>query len=101
MDVQRDECETDTVDVFSDSEGAGCVRARRSTSRCVVTVGAIKHWTLTQATVALSSEEAEYLALVKAACEGIGIQALARDLGWEMRLIIHVDSCFSYPEINA
>ena len=51
----------------------------------------MKHWRLTLATVALSSEEAEYVALVKAACEGIGIQALARDLGWEMRLIIHID----------
>ena len=88
------ECETDTIDVFSDSDWAGCVRTRRSTSRGVVTVGgsAIKHWSLTQAAVALTSGEAEYLALVKAACEGIGIQALARDLGWEMRLIIHVDS---------
>ena len=27
-------------------------------------------------------------------CEGIGMQALARDLGSEIRLIIHVDSCF-------
>ena len=91
---KRDECETDTIDVFSDSDWAGCVRTRRSTSGGVVTIGgsAIKHWSLTQATVALSSGEAEYLALVKAACEGIGIQALARDLGWEMRLIIHVDS---------
>ena len=91
---ERDECETDTIDVFSDSEWAGCVRTWRSTSGGVVTVGgsAIKRWSLTQATVTLSSGEAEYLALVKAACEGIGIQALARDLGWEMRLIIHVDS---------
>ena len=90
----RDEWETDTIDVFSDSDWAGCVRPRRSTSGGVVTVGgsAIKHWSLTQATVALSSGEAEHLALVKAACEGIGIQALARDLGWEMCLIIHVDS---------
>ena len=81
---KRDECETDHRRV----------RTRRSTSGGVVTVGgsAIKHWSLTQATVALSSGEAEYLSLVKAACEGIGIQALARDLGWEMRLIIDVDS---------
>ena len=42
--------------------------------------------------MALSSGKAEYLPLVNAFCEGIGIQALARDLGWEMRLIIHVDS---------
>ena len=89
---KRDECESDTIDVFSDSDWAGCVRTRRSTSGGVVTIGglAIKHWSLTQVTVVFSSGEAEYLALVKAACEGIGIQALARDLRWEMRL--HVDS---------
>ena len=29
---KRDECETDTIDVFSDSDWAGCVRTRRSTS---------------------------------------------------------------------
>ena len=64
---KRDECETDTIDVFSDSEWAGCVRTRRSTSGGVVTIGgsAIKHWSLTQATVAFSSGEAEHLALVR------------------------------------
>ena len=36
---KRDECETDTIDVFSDSDWAGCVRTCRSTSGGVVTVG--------------------------------------------------------------
>lgn len=41
---------------------------------------------------ALSSGEAKYYALVKSAAEGLGMQALARDLGWEMRLKIWVDA---------
>ena len=71
--------------VYSDSDWAGCLRTRKSTSGGVVTLGgmAIKHWSSTQSTQALSVGEAEYTALVKAATEALGMQALARDLGWE------------------
>ena len=41
----------------------------------------IQHCSSTQGSVALSVGEAEYYALVKGAAEGLGIQALARDLG--------------------
>lgn len=82
------------VRVFSDSDWAGCLRTRRSTSGgCVVLNGAVvRSWSSTQATIALSSGEAELTALVKAAAEGIGVQALARDLGLELPLVISVDS---------
>ena len=40
----------------------------------------------------MSAGEAEYYALVKAAAEGLGIQARARDLGIELTLRIWVDS---------
>ncbi len=53
---------------------------------------ALKHWSSTQAIVALSSGEAKYTALVKAAAESLGIQALAADLGWRMKVAVHVDS---------
>ena len=43
----------------------------------------LKTWSSTQATVALSSAEAEYSALVKAASIGLGFQSLLRDLGVE------------------
>ena len=83
-----------TLRVFSDSDWAGCVRTRRSTSGGVVVVAcmAVKHWSTTQSTTALSVGEAEYVALVKAATEALGIQALARDLGWELKIEIGVDS---------
>jgi hypothetical protein len=40
----------------------------------------------------LSSGEAEYYALIKAAAEGLGIQSIARDLGFEMTVRLWVDS---------
>ena len=53
---------------------------------------ALKHWSSTQTSVALSSGEAEFTALVKAGAEGIGVQTLANEMGWPMRLSILVDS---------
>ena len=49
-------------------------------------------WSSTQGPIALSVGEAEYYALVKAAAEGLGIQALAQDLGIELILRVWVDS---------
>ena len=54
--------------------------------------GAIKHWSRTQGSVALSVGEAEYYALIKAAAEGLGMVALGRDMGYEFKLKIWVDS---------
>jgi hypothetical protein len=57
-----------------------------------IDVTAIKHWSSTQGSVALSVGEAEYYALIKAVAEGLGIVALGRDLGFEFKLRIWVDS---------
>ena len=54
--------------------------------------GVVKTWSSTQATVALSSGEAEYYALVRAAAEGLGMRVLMADLGWEAGLKVWVDS---------
>ena len=74
------------LDVFSDS--------RKSTSCGVASTdgAATKHWSSTRGSVAMSVGEAEYYALVKGAAEGLGIQALARDLGIELTLRIWVHS---------
>ena len=60
--------------VYSDTDWAGCERTRRSTSGgAVLLEGALmRSWSSTQATVALSSAEAELQGMVKAAAEGIG-----------------------------
>ena len=84
----------DVIDVYSDSDWAACRRTRRSTSGGVAAIdgAAVKHWSSTQGSVALSVGEAEYYALIKAAAEGLGLVALGRDLGYTFKLRVHVDS---------
>ena len=82
------------LDVFGDTDFAGCLATRRSTSGGAALRGAhlIKHWSCTQRAVTLSSAEAELYGLVKATTEALGIQAWGRDLGLEMAVRMHADS---------
>jgi len=91
---ERAENDLEEIRVFTDSDWAGCLRTRRSTSGGMITLAGVslKHWSRTQGAVALSSWEAEYAALVKAATEGLALQALAKELGWSLKLVIFVDS---------
>jgi len=52
----------------------------------------LKTWSSTQASIAQSSGEAEYYALVRAASEALGMQSIMRDLGWSCRIRLLVDS---------
>ena len=92
--MQGDELENMYLEVMADSDWAGCLRTRKSTSGGVVSVGGsmLRSWSSTQGTVAMSSGEAEYYAMVKAASEVLGIQALAADLGWYWKARMWVDS---------
>ena len=54
--------------------------------------GVVKTWSSTQATLSLSVGEAEYYAMIKAAAEGFGIQALAKDVGYCFQLRNWADS---------
>ena len=45
---------------------------------------AIKSWASTQALVSLSSAEAEYYGVVKAASVGLGIKSMMSDLGFAL-----------------
>ena len=69
--------------VYSDSDWAGCLRTRKSTSGGALTFqgGILKTWSGTQASIAQSSGEAEYYTLVRAASEALGMQSLMRDMG--------------------
>lgn len=84
----------DWLDVFSDSDWAGDKESRKSTSPGMASLGGglLKSWSSTQGSIAMSSGEAEYYALVNAAAEGLGVQALAKDLGISMKIRLWVDS---------
>ena len=85
---------TDEIHVYVDTEFAGCHRTRRSTSGGVILIGGhlLKHWSNTQATVALSSGEAELVGILKGSSMGLGFQSLAADLGLQLHLHAHSDS---------
>ena len=82
------------LDVFVDTDFAGCMATRRSTSGGVAVRGThlIKHWSCTQRAVTLSSAEAELYGLVKGTTEALGIQSWGLDLGLTMNVRIHADS---------
>ena len=81
-------------DVYTDTDWGGCVRSRKSTSGGCLLLGKhiIKCWSATQATIALSSGEAEYYGVVRGAGIGLGQQALGRDAGFELPVRIWTDS---------
>ena len=53
---------------------------------------ALKSWSSTQATIAMSSAEAEFYALVEGAARGIGLQSLMREFGIETKDVLATDS---------
>lgn len=73
--------------VHSDTDWAGCRRTRRSTTGGYAALGShvLKTWCKTQATIALSSAEAELYGLVRASSECIGLASLHMDLGMRVR----------------
>ncbi|XP_038981679.1 secreted RxLR effector protein 161-like [Phoenix dactylifera] len=84
-----------TVTGFSDSDYASDLDRRRSLTGYVFTPsGCAVSWKATlQPTVALSTTEAEYMALTEAAKEAIWLRGLVQDLGLEQdRLDINCDS---------
>ena len=52
----------------------------------------VKHWSKTQTTIALSSGEAELHGIAAGIAQGLGVQSLARDLGWSIGVNIHSDA---------
>jgi hypothetical protein len=84
----------DAIDVYVDTDWAGCVRTRKSTSGGAVMLGkhTIKHWASTQPSVSLSSGEAEFYGVVRGSGQGLGYQALLKDLGLDVPLRVWTDS---------
>ena len=82
------------VDIYSDTDWAGCGRTRKSTSGGCLVLGRhlLKSWSSTQAAVALSSGEAEFYGVIKAAGIGMGYRSLLSDLGVQLPLRVWTDS---------
>ena len=77
-----------------DSDWAGDKRERKSTL-CVVArhgVNVMKTQVNAMKGIAMSSGEAEYGAIVKGACQGLGIQSMAADWGIKARWKVRSDS---------
>ena len=66
--------EPDALEVYVDTDHAGCLETRKSTSGGVVMHGChgIKTWSATQQVIALSSGEAEYYGMVKRSIASTG-----------------------------
>jgi len=80
--------------VYSDSDWASCVESRKSTSGCIIAVGAnIVHChSRTQAVVALSSCEAELTAAVTAIAEALFLKSIFKDLSIDVQIHLLLDS---------
>ena len=82
------------IDVYTDTDFAGCKTTRRSTSGGTVLFGShcIRHWSTTQSTISLSSGEAELHGISKGMQHALGLQSLYKDLGLRVELRVHSDA---------
>jgi len=82
------------LDVYSDTDWGGCKTTRKSTSGGCVLLGRhlLKSWSSTQPSVSLSSGEAEFYGVLKAAGAGLGVQSLLQDVGQKVSLRVWTDS---------
>ena len=81
--------------VWSDSDWAGCQASRWSMRGGILAIGGgiVKSWSNRQASIALSSGEAEFLCRRgKAAMEALGAKSFLRDLGWKALLALNIDA---------
>ena len=82
------------AEVYIDTGWAGCLKSRKSTSGGCVILGthAVKTWSSTQTSLALSSGESEFNGVVRGAGVGLGYQSLLGDLGVNICLRVWTDS---------
>ena len=87
----------EAINVYTDTDWAGCPRTRKNTSGGCVFAGThtIKTWSSTQSSVSLSSGEAEFYGVVRGAGMGLGYQSLLKDLGHDLPVRVWTDSSAS------
>ena len=94
--IQKFEWLSKPIDIvgYSGSDWAGDVATRKSTSggACMIASHTIKTWVSTQQVVALSFAEAGLYALIKCACQSIGLIRLADDFGISFKAQVMTDA---------
>ena len=82
------------IDCYSDTDWSGCGRTRKSTSGGCLMHGrhTLKTWSTTQPSVTLSSGEAEFYGVVRAAGAALGQESLMQDLGLKTKVRVWTDS---------
>jgi len=82
------------IEVYVDSDWAGCRKSRKSTSGGIIYFGgvAVRGWSSNQAVIALSTGEAEYYAALKGASAALGFQSMLIDLGMRGSITLYTDS---------
>ena len=82
------------LEVYVDTDHAGCLETRKSTSGGVILHGChgVKTWSATQQVIALSSGEAEYYGMVKGAGNALGLSGVFCDLGIKYEIVLYTDS---------
>ena len=83
-----------TLELFVDTDFAGCKETRRSTSGgvCLLNGSNIRQWSKTQTTIALSSGEAELHGINAGITQALGLQSIAKDLGFTYNIRVHSDA---------
>lgn len=81
-------------DLYVDSDHAGCLATRKSTTGLALMHGShcLRTQSIRQSNIALSSGEAEFGAIVKGASSGLGSRSYASDLGLDMEAHLHSDA---------
>ncbi|CAK0819708.1 unnamed protein product [Prorocentrum cordatum] len=71
------------IEIFVDADWAGEATTRKSRSGMMLMLGShlVKHASTQQTTVALSSGESEYYAMLKGASHALGLQSMLQDFG--------------------
>ena len=82
------------LDVYGDSDHAGCLKTRKSTTGMVLMRDAhcLKVSSHTQSTISLSSGESEYYGIVKCAAIGLGARSTLSDFGMCADVVVRTDS---------
>eukprot|EP00972_Heterocapsa_arctica_P098263 14500606-Heterocapsa_arctica.AAC.1 len=71
------------VSVMTDTDHAGCIRTRRSTTGIVLRAGShvVRTQSSTQSAISLSSGESEFCGILKGSSAGLGLRSCLEDFG--------------------